>query len=261
MSSPRRTSSCNSWVEKRHYVDRHDSNQEKRKDRSDYKTRRGRSPTGRRQCGNNRYNKEEPWSKELRQALSAPGSGQSDISTTDTSDSEISFKKKPTGKVSSGIDAKPGSRVKQELMFPHFSLGQTSAFMGVGLQFHAWSYEQFVAGELCTIMNTVNSTERRGRVSLLHKICTWKLTTGVSWVQICNTYAHIVRLIENHEIDWVTDFNQYERHIFEKVTWTKEKTKSVSNNKTPVEWFCKQFQKIEGCIREPLHIVKYGNQT
>ena len=64
-----------------------------------------------------------------------------------------------------------------------------------------------------------SATERRGRVTLLQKISNWKLMVGACWIQIQNTYAHIIRKIENHEISWSVDFNRFEKHIYEKVNF------------------------------------------
>ena len=110
-------------------------------------------------------------------------------------------------------------KVHDELKYPHFSLGQLSGFMGAPISFYNLSYEQFVAGELCIIMNMTSATERRGRVTLLQKISNWKLMVGACWIQIQNTYAHIIRKIENHEISWSVDFNRFEKHIYEKVNF------------------------------------------
>ena len=97
-----------------------------------------------------------------------------------------------------------------ELTYPHFSLGQTSAFMGFNIQFHNLAYDQFMAGELYTIMHVSSATERKGRITFLSKITNWKLMANVSWPQICNTYAHVLRKIENQEITWDTDFDKFE---------------------------------------------------
>ena len=158
----------------------------------------------------------------------------------------------------SGINAKPCSKVKVELTYPHFSLGQLSGFMGAPISFHNLTYEQFVAGELCTIMNCSSATEHRGRVTLLQKISNWHLMINASWNQIQNTHAHIIRKIENKEIGWAADFDRFEKHIFEKVSFKTEKQdkrKTVNQ-----DWFCKVFQKQEGCPKDAPHAAWIGNQ-
>ena len=89
--------------------------------------------------------------------------------------------------------------------------------MGAPISYYNLSYDQFIAGKLYWIMNVSSNAERQGCVTLLQKIANWKLMIGASWNQIRNTYAHILRKIENREITWSADFNQFEKHIYEKV--------------------------------------------
>ena len=89
--------------------------------------------------------------------------------------------------------------------------------MGAPISYYNLSYDQFIAGKLYTIMNVTSNAERQGCVTLLQKIANWKLMIGASWNQIRNTYAHILRKIENREITWSADFNRFEKHIYEKV--------------------------------------------
>ena len=166
-------------------------------------------------------------------------------------------------KIRSGISAKPTSSVREQLRYPHFSLGQVSGFIGLNLQFHHLSYEQFIAGEMETIISTSDQCERKGRIELLNRISQWQLRANVSWVQIRNTYAHILRKIENKEIHWNADWDRYERHIYDKIINTKsEKTKTTKSGfvtKIDTVWFCKAFQKPEGCSKESPHPGKIGN--
>ena len=133
--------------------------------------------------------------------------------------SEASFKQQDVKRRStrSGINAKPSSSVKDQLRYPHFSLGQVSGFIGLNIQFHQLTYGQFIAGELETIHSCCDPQEQRGRMELLHRISQWSLRANVAWVQIRNTYAHILRKIENREITWEADWDQFERHIYDKI--------------------------------------------
>ena len=95
----------------------------------------------------------------MRRVLS-PHAGEPDHSWfTQSSDTDSSVEARKEHKKKSGINAKLCSKVKKELIYPHFSLGQTSLFMGSSIQFHALTYEQFGAGELNTIMNCNSSEE------------------------------------------------------------------------------------------------------
>ena len=165
-------------------------------------------------------------------------------------------------KVRSGINAKPSSSVRRQLCYPHFSLGQVSGYIGLNVPFHSLTFEQFVAGELETIHTCLDNYEREGRLSLLHQIVQWNLRNTVSWNQIRNTYAHILRRIENREIDWDADWDKYERYIYDKVNSTvPSKNKEVKTKpKNEITWFCKMYQKAEGCAKESPHTGRMGNQ-
>ena len=67
-----------------------------------------------------------------------------------------------------------------------------------------------MAGELCTIMSCTSPKERKGRVTLLQKISNWRFMVNAPWTQIRSTYAHIFHKIENKEIKWDADFDQFE---------------------------------------------------
>ena len=238
-------------------------------------SRQHRSPERceKRRDGSKKYDKEEPWSREMRRAFSpsrekerAGGSDRSWFSgDTDSTSSDDMNKQKRRKRRNekSGINAKPCSKVKKELTYPHFSLGQLSGFMGVPISYHVLSYEQFVAGEMCTIMNTSCATERRGRVTLLQKVTNWKLMVNASWTQIRNTYAHVLRKIENDEIDWGYDFDRFEKHIFDKVAIRPEKTERPIRKVTSPQqdWFCKQYQKVDGCPKDSPHTTMVGNRV
>ena len=114
------------------------------------------------------------------------------------------------------------SSVRDQIKYPHYSLGQVSGFIGQNLQFYQLSYEQFVAGELATITACSDQAEIEVRTELLHRISLWQLRANVKWTQVRNTYDHILRKIENYEMNWYTDWDRFERHIYD----TKKQTKS-----------------------------------
>ena len=49
------------------------------------------------------------------------------------------------------------------MIYSHYSLGQVSGFIGQNLQFHQLNWDQFLAGELTTIVNTEDERETEGR--------------------------------------------------------------------------------------------------
>ena len=100
--------------------------------------------------------------------------------------------------------------------------------------------------------------ERIGRTELLQRITLWRLWANVSWQQVHNAYAHIIRKIENQEISWAPNWDNYERHIYDKIAVNNknEKPKKIGGDSV---WFCKAFQKTEGCRKDPPHLAKVGN--
>ena len=92
------------------------------------------------------------------------------------------------------------SNVREQLKYPYFSLGQVSGFIGQNLQFYNLTYEQFIAGELTTISQCDDQSEREGRTKLLQCITLWRLRANVTWSQVRSAYAHIIRKLENKEI-------------------------------------------------------------
>ena len=184
--------------------------------------------------------------------------GQSPDSRSSSSDDSRS--KRKVRKIKSGINAKPTSSVREQLRYPHFSLGQVSGFIGLNIPFHNLTFEQFVAGELTTIASAPTRNEREGRTELLQRISLWKLRSGVTWPQIRNTYAHIIRMVENREIGWRTDWDRFERHIYDKIAETKKVLIKDKKGNDPV-WFCKAYQRPDGCPRESSHWGKVGTQN
>ena len=188
-----------------------------------------------------------------------------------TSDSELDTNDK-VRKVKSGITAKPTTGVLEQKMYPHFSLGRTSGFIGQNVRFENLTYEQFMAGELLTINSTIDMNEARGRTKLLQRVAMWRLRTNVSWPQVRQAFAAILRMVEDHEIGWNASWDDYERRIYDKVlspsgssttsSGSTGKPRRINNNNSDnIVWFCKNYQRIEGCSKEAPHQGRIGNMV
>ena len=170
-------------------------------------------------------------------------------------------------RIKSGINAKPNSEVSEQKRYPQFSLGQVSGFVGQDIRFEHLTYEQFLAGELTTIINCTDPIEARGRTEILERHTLWRMRINVTWPQVRGTYSYILRKIENQEITWQTDWDKFERHIYEKVSIPNSGNTSTPmamwrnrTNNPEVVWFCKAYQKPEGCNRESPHASRIGTQ-
>ena len=183
------------------------------------------------------------------------------IAYLDTSSSDSSPAR--VRKIKSVINAKPTSSVCEQMKYPQFSLGQISGYTGKNIRYEHLTYEQFMAGELLTISNTQNPMETKGRTELLRRIATWRLRTNVTWAQVRQAFTHIVRKVEDHEITWRVNWDEFERRIYDRVELVNNNTTQNRTRRTattePV-WFCKLFQRPEGCNREAPHSGKIGGQ-
>ena len=159
--------------------------------------------------------------------------------------------------VKSGITAKATSKVRREMTYPHFTLGQTSPFVPTDIAFEQLIYDQFVAGEITTISRTTSRNEKHGRIRLLQNISHWKLRNAVSWIQLRSVYALILRDIENEIITWHDDFNVYQHLLTDRPPVNTVRPRENRPNET---WFCRQFQRPEGCSKESPHNIKWGNK-
>ena len=77
----------------------------------------------------------------------------------------------------------------------------------------------------------------------------------------------MLRKVENGEISWYADWDRYEKHIYDKITLVsqsnkieKQKTNATYKSKTEFAWFCKAYQKPDGCSKESPHPGWVGNQ-
>ena len=167
--------------------------------------------------------------------------------------------------IRSGINARPESSVCEQHTYPQFSLGQLSGYIGQILDYHKLTYEEFMAGELMTIKTARDPTEKVGRLDLLSNIAQWRLRSNVSWPQVRSAYATILRKVENREIDWEADWERQERHIYDKVAPVQTKiqrntrTTNTSSTGNEVVWFCRNYQKIDGCPKDSPHGGRVGN--
>ena len=148
--------------------------------------------------------------------------------------------------------------MRQELTYPHFSLCQGGGFVSVEVTFNQLMFEQFVAGETETILSVHNKKEKKGRLRLLSKITRWRLRPSVSWPQLHNAYAVILRDIENEYIIWDTDFNAYQYLLTKRINTKMSMQKDRRSDGT---WFCKAFQCPEGCTKDSPHIARIATES
>ena len=109
-----------------------------------------------------------------------------------------------------------------------------------------------MAGESETILLTRSNREKVGRQRLLARIVRWQLWANVTWPQLRNTYTVILWDIENNQAAWGSDFNSYQYLLHEKVQYKSKEKQTAS------VWFCRNYQRAEGCTRDSPHMTCIG---
>ena len=115
-------------------------------------------------------------------------------------------------------------------------------------------FEHFIAGEVRTIELCTEPAQILGRLRLLRRIAYTKLR-GYDWPNIRKMYAAILTSIEARENTWDTSFDRFENILYRR---------PPTNNARPTKdrevkkWFCRDYNKSEGCTRTPPHKAPIG---
>ena len=108
-----------------------------------------------------RYNEESSWPRSTKQKGRANYSSSESDNVGNTNNPK---------KIKSGINAKANFDVIEQKKYPQFSLGLISGFVGKDIPFDNLTYEQFMAGELTTIVNCTDEIEVNGRTQILQRV-------------------------------------------------------------------------------------------
>ena len=115
-------------------------------------------------------------------------------------------------KIQSGMVALPTDNIKTPQIWPHYNLSY--GFVTSAVQFHHIMYEQYVAGEVKTLLNATDPTQIKGRLNLMLRISYLKYK-GYSWLNLRTLYAAVVNQIEKHEVTWISDWKHIEDMVLE----------------------------------------------
>ena len=153
--------------------------------------------------------------------------------------------------------ARPSDNIKSVEVWPQFSLQY--GYAAAPIRFEDMSFDQLVAGELKTIMACSDIIETRGRLSLLFRITHLK-TRGYLWGVLRAFYAAVVRAIEQHEATWASDWKAIEEFCIDPSDRVHTRIDKVAKptEKRKDEWFCKNFNRVEGCQLHPPHEAMVG---
>ena len=163
-------------------------------------------------------------------------------------------------KLESGINAKPAQNVKSVQIWPHYNL--QCAYAATPLTFNQLTFEQLIAGETKTISNSADNVEKLGRLNLLNRLSVLR-NKGYPWPKLRNLYAAVVREIKMHNIMWCDDWRHIEDAVIDPSDWVISKVGDKQPDKKKdkearEEWFCRNFNKPEGCQLSAPHEALVG---
>ena len=179
------------------------------------------------------------------------------LETDEDEDGESLMSKVKNKKLKSGMLALPSDNIKSVEVWPQFSLQY--GYAAAPLKFEQMTFEQLVAGELRTIMGCSDAVEVRGRLALLFRITHLKMH-GYLWSVLRAFYAAVVRAIEQHESTWASDWKAIEEFCIDPGDRVKTKTDKVKppSKVGAAEWFCKNYNRVEGCQLRAPHEAMVG---
>ena len=170
----------------------------------------------------------------------------SDEGESDTSSITCTDKNKKTKKKKSGMIARPSHNVKTQEVWPHFNLA--FGFVSSNVTFNDLTYEQYIAGEVRTIIRAKDPIEKQGRLLLMERFAYLK-HRGYQWKNLKALYAHIVKSIEMHDGTWASEWRGAEDIVLDR----RGGETNFAGRKSSNDWFCRNFNSSSGCELESPH--------
>ena len=174
-------------------------------------------------------------------------------------ESSISSVSKRKRKLKSGMVAEPSDNIKSVEIWPHYSLQYSYAVAPV--TFENITFEQYVVGEIRTCFSVKDGLEIRGRMRLMARLATLK-TKGYPWHKLRALYAGTVRGIEMRKTSWLQDWKEIEDDILDpgdRIRPEKgDRAAADKKGKKDERWFCRNYNKSEGCQLTPPHDASVG---
>ena len=151
----------------------------------------------------------------------------------------------------SGMLDKATSNIQQKEVWPQKNLLEDWA--DEELSFNQMQFEHHVAGEARTIEMCTEPSQILGRLRLLQRLAYAKLR-GYEWPLIWKMYAAILTSIEARENTWDSSFNRFESILYSRQNTARHVQRERDNKK----WFCRDYNKPEGCTKPNLHRAPVG---
>jgi hypothetical protein len=166
----------------------------------------------------------------------------SNSSESDNSSDYECKKRHKKYKKKSGLNVTSKQRTKHPQDCPQSKL--QLEYANKKIKFEDLKYNQFVAGEMEIIIACKNDKEKTGRLRLLKKISYYYEL--YDWKALLQFYAAWIRRIESGQNKWSDDSVDIETPLLAGSVRPKQNklNKGASNMiKSPVVWFCSDFQK------------------
>ena len=148
----------------------------------------------------------------------------------------------------SGMLAKPTDNIKSVETWPHYNLHYEYASKPI--EFNEINFEQYIAGETRTILACEDVLEIKGRLNLMFRLAHLK-QRGHGWENLRSLYAAVVHSIEMHESNWSSDWRMIEQMVID--VMDQNPAGKVGKGKGQEVWFCREFNRPEGCDQTPPH--------
>lgn len=165
-------------------------------------------------------------------------------------------------KLKSGMLDKATANIEHKEIWPQKNLVEDYA--DAELDFKQMQFEHFVAGESRTIELCTDKVQCVGQLRLLRRISYLKLQ-GNEWPCIRTMYAAILHSIETGEMSWDPNFDRFEgilngRPKLSKSDDPKTRRKDPSATAPVKDWYCRAYNKPEGCPEGKSHWARIANR-
>ena len=160
--------------------------------------------------------------------------------------------------VRSGILDKATTNIVHKEVWPQKNLLEDWA--DEDMEFKNLLLEHHIAGEVRTIETCTEPAQILGRLRLLRRMAYAKLR-GYEWPVIRKMYAAILRSIEAKEHTWSDNFDRFETILYRRTQTQQHRPYSRNEREQQKKWFCRDYNKPEGCNKQSPHKAWFGSGT
>ena len=161
-------------------------------------------------------------------------------------------------RVRSGMLDKATTNILHKEVWPQKNLMED--WTDEDIDFKNLQFEHHIAGEIRTIETCTEPAQILGRLKLLRRMAYAKLR-GYDWPMIRKMYAAILRSIEAKEYNWSDNFDRFETILYSRRGTGKPQHNKQERDSHQKKWFCRDWNKPEGCTKTAPHKAWFGTGT